>query len=258
MSKKTNPVVFRINKTKLWNINSSCGSKFISRELILRRYLFYKLKTYKINLLSYHIINISNKVYIYLNALPLKQKSLLKKKYIHKYSRYSILNIFYLYLIKFNIEKKLFDIFKINSNIYFKNNFKFLLENKYKQLKRKRSWNTNKLVLYYFKLGLNFSSTLFFSFFIQSLLKKYKLQTRVFYRVIVSNIKQAFKDNKNIDGIRIKIKGKLNGKQRTKIIIWSIGLMPIQSTNKLIRYSYAYCHNVFGSFGVKFWININD
>lgn len=57
-----------------------------------------------------------------------------------------------------------------------------------------------------------------------------------------------------VKGIKIIIKGRLNGVPRAKHKILTIGDIPVQSLNELLDYSQATTHNSNGSYGIKVWI----
>lgn len=57
-----------------------------------------------------------------------------------------------------------------------------------------------------------------------------------------------------VKGIKIIIKGRLNGVPRAKHKIITIGDVPVQSINRNIDYSQATVHNANGSYGIKVWI----
>lgn len=57
-----------------------------------------------------------------------------------------------------------------------------------------------------------------------------------------------------VKGIKIIIKGRLNGVPRAKHRIITIGDVPVQSINAIIDYSQTAVHNANGSYGIKVWI----
>jgi ribosomal protein S3 len=70
-------------------------------------------------------------------------------------------------------------------------------------------------------------------------------------------LREAFKNNANIIGLRLKIKGKINGKKRATSLVWSIGIVTVQVYQAQIKYAHTYCYNIFGSFGIKLWVNLS-
>lgn len=57
-----------------------------------------------------------------------------------------------------------------------------------------------------------------------------------------------------VRGIKIIIKGRLNGVPRARHKIITIGDVPVQSVSALIDYSQTTAHNANGSYGIKVWI----
>jgi ribosomal protein S3 len=79
------------------------------------------------------------------------------------------------------------------------------------------------------------------------------------HRFFLSFLKQAltilmkFSFSK-IKGIKIMVKGRLNGVPRAKHKTISIGDVPVQSINEIVDYSQITIHNSNGSYGIKVWI----
>ena len=61
----------------------------------------------------------------------------------------------------------------------------------------------------------------------------------------------------SVNGIKIIIKGRFNGKLRAKKRLISIGSIPIQTLKASIDYSESTSYTPYGSFGVKIWISEN-
>jgi ribosomal protein S3 len=57
-----------------------------------------------------------------------------------------------------------------------------------------------------------------------------------------------------IKGIKILVKGRLNGVPRAKHKMLTIGDVPVQSINANVDYSQVTTHNASGSYGIKVWI----
>jgi ribosomal protein S3 len=57
-----------------------------------------------------------------------------------------------------------------------------------------------------------------------------------------------------VKGIKIMVKGRLNGVPRAKHKTISIGDVPVQSINEIVDYAQTSIHNSNGSYGVKVWI----
>jgi len=59
----------------------------------------------------------------------------------------------------------------------------------------------------------------------------------------------------NIKGLRVSIKGRINGAPRSKVWVASEGKMSLQCIDTKIDYYYLPSQTVYGTFGVKVWIN---
>ena len=62
----------------------------------------------------------------------------------------------------------------------------------------------------------------------------------------------------NVKGIKIIIKGRLNGVPRAKHKIITIGDVPVQSISAVIDHAQTTTHNANGSYGIKVWIVEKD
>jgi ribosomal protein S3 len=85
-----------------------------------------------------------------------------------------------------------------------------------------------------------------------------KSQTR--FLVFVNNLlEHVFKHNDlNIKGIRVNINGRVNGVPRSKSWCCSEGKMSLQRIDAKIDYYYLPSQTVYGTFGIKVWINYGD
>lgn len=61
--------------------------------------------------------------------------------------------------------------------------------------------------------------------------------------------------NANFEGIKIVVKGRINGVPKTKKWVIFEGVLSLQQTENNIDYSYVPSFTVYGIFGVKVWIN---
>lgn len=59
----------------------------------------------------------------------------------------------------------------------------------------------------------------------------------------------------NIKGIKILIKGRLNGKPRSRGRLLQIGKVSLQTLDSKVDYSYSTAFSSFGTFGIKVWIS---
>lgn len=90
--------------------------------------------------------------------------------------------------------------------------------------------------------------------FIAFQLKKIKRQK--FFLSFLKQVLSVLIDSNfsKVKGIKIIIKGRLNGVPRAKHKIISVGDVPVQSINEELDYSQTTVHNSSGSYGIKAWI----
>lgn len=83
-----------------------------------------------------------------------------------------------------------------------------------------------------------------------------KLQSRFLFfmkRLIIS----IFKFNAiGIKGIKITVKGRINGISRSKTWTFSKGRVSLQSTSSQIDFFFLPCHTVYGTFSIKVYISL--
>jgi len=58
----------------------------------------------------------------------------------------------------------------------------------------------------------------------------------------------------SINGIKVVLKGRLNGKPRAKNKILLLGKVPLNTLDAKINYSYSVGYSQYGTFGIKIWI----
>lgn len=90
--------------------------------------------------------------------------------------------------------------------------------------------------------------------FIALQLKKIKRQ-KLFFSFLKQALSILIDSNlSKVKGIKIIVKGRLNGVPRAKHKIISIGDVPVQSISEELDYSQTTVHNSSGSYGIKVWI----
>lgn len=105
-----------------------------------------------------------------------------------------------------------------------------------------------------FHVAYNSNSANLLAKFIAFQLKKIKRQ-----KFFLSFLKQSLTVLSNskpskIKGVKILIKGRLNGVPRAKHKIITIGDVPVQSISAKLDYSQATIHNANGSYGIQVWV----
>jgi ribosomal protein S3 len=90
--------------------------------------------------------------------------------------------------------------------------------------------------------------------FIALQLKKIKRQ-KLFFSFLKQALSILIDSNfSKVKGVKIIVKGRLNGVPRAKHQIISIGDVPVQSISEDLDYSQTTVHNSSGSYGIKAWI----
>lgn len=90
--------------------------------------------------------------------------------------------------------------------------------------------------------------------FIALQLKKIKRQ-KFFFTFLKQALSILIDSNfSKVKGIKIIVKGRLNGVPRAKHKIISVGDVPVQSINEELDYSQTTIHNSSGSYGIKAWV----
>lgn len=90
--------------------------------------------------------------------------------------------------------------------------------------------------------------------FIALQLKKIKRQ-KLFFSFLKQALSILINSNfSKVKGIKIIVKGRLNGVPRARHKIISVGDVPVQSINEELDYSQTTVHNSSGSYGIKAWV----
>ena len=107
----------------------------------------------------------------------------------------------------------------------------------------------------FFTLTKNNKSTELLADFIVNQLKQLKKNHNFFLKFLKTGLTvlNSKTINSNIDGIKIKIKGKFNKAARAKHKVIIIGAVPLFSITSNIHYSERISYNSNGTFGIKIW-----
>ena len=140
-----------------------------------------------------------------------------------------------------NLKSVLLQLKKFVKNIFFKEavNVLFIVMTKRKSAKLLSDFISNQIKLNQLRTDqsrVSKKDNYFIGFLKQAL--------GVFVKSEVSNIK----------GIKLVIKGRINGAARARSIILQFGKLPLQSFNAKIDYSQSTAYTPNGTFGVKVWI----
>nr|BBB45732.1 ribosomal protein S3 [Heterosigma akashiwo] len=84
--------------------------------------------------------------------------------------------------------------------------------------------------------------------------KSYRKRQRFF----LNNLRRFLIQNpallSKVKGIKIQVKGRLNGRNRSTIYTIQLGSLPLQTLSKEIDYTFVPAFTLYGAFGIKVWI----
>ena len=105
-----------------------------------------------------------------------------------------------------------------------------------------------------FHVAYNSNSANLLAKFIVSQLKKIKRQ-KFFFSFLNQTLTVLLNSNlSQVKGVKMIVRGRLNGAPRAKQKIIIIGDVPVQSISTKLDYSQATAHNSNGSYGIKIWV----
>jgi Ribosomal protein S3, C-terminal domain len=248
-------------------------SFYINYKYLTRNYFKYYIN--KLNLKKQKLIKL---IFLYFDLkilVSVLKKILNLKKYSYKY-----LDIPYykssIYLKKFNKNKKnklknykllistntfnkilnsILKFKKLPNIVIFINNLtkNYCISNKF--LKKKIKNNNFIILYYYFYLMKKVSlSSILISYFIKNILETHSLKKK--QKFFLNNLKifLSFYKNSKIKGIKIYIKGCLDGKDRSLLYKIQYGSISISTLTTKILYTFCPAFTVHGSFGIKVWV----
>lgn len=256
MAQKINPLSFRSKQDNFssnsnwfipinnFNYQILLHQDFEVRKFIVDFFNFKKIYIHKIILNKYDT-NLDIHIQIYKEKSQHLTKSDLK---------------FLIFIIKKNLKLNFHT--KLTLNIKnLQNKKKFRLKNKilrqikfklyrYKNIKNLDSILELMLIIFTFK-----SSEILLKYITNKLkksIKKKQFRDIFFLKNILREFFNYYNNNlKLIDGLKIQIKGRLNGSKRSKISILQFGNTPLQTLNVSVNYSFDNFVNKDGLFGAK-------
>lgn len=276
MGQKANSLILRANQK-----NYELGVKYIysnfeestvllykSLEINLYIRRLFKLFGLIIHTLSFEYSKEVIYVTIFIVSKNLKslEKNSLKNVSLHKKSSFqltscliknSLLEILNTYakskLIKINIQN-VYSKF-LRHIFYFKKN----LEDYKKVLKIFRKFLKNSFLKEIFIASCISSFEKRSANFLASYIGKYFIYHKKRHNYVISFIKKLFatllsSNFSKASGVKISIKGRLNGAPRAKTSIVQVGQIPLQTLSLNIDYFNQVVHTTNGSFGIKVWI----
>ena len=235
MGQKTHPIGFRLGVNRTWsstwyvnnNPTISNYANLFHEDLELRKYIknFFFKKNF---IIDEPVINRKfNKIQILINLYDLSVKSptpinnLLKKNFF----RINLIN-------KINLDKLIKTITRVtNCEVSFKLGF-------IKTVKK-----------------IPLSNAVILAQYLSKKMKARKFNIRKQLKILMNLTK---KKSSNINGIAIKISGRIKGKARAKSMFIKEGKIALQSLNTKIDYGVSKVITKFGVVGIKVWIAIKN
>lgn len=86
----------------------------------------------------------------------------------------------------------------------------------------------------------------------------FDIEKRIPYRSTMRRNLESLKQNKEVKGAKIKIGGRLNGAEISRVDQLMFGSMPLQTLRANIDYGEAASFNTYGTVGIKVWIYKGD
>lgn len=248
--KKTRPVSFFKLKRKKVNILEKNKQIKLNKLLYIINDSLYFNKSY----LNYNNIILNKKNQINIKNLPINKNFKLKRG---KYTSIQRIKKSLKYYMNANISITLINLLSFVKFYLYINKKRNLLSEFERQMTNLYRYEV-KLVrdavhLTYITLLLKQPQTL--ARFIGYQLRRTprnRRQTKLiqFYKKIITLVLQ---EQKEIYGLRIKFKGRINGRKRAKTFTINMGRLPLQTHSYLIEYGESKGITIYGTIGIKVW-----
>jgi len=126
----------------------------------------------------------------------------------------------------------------------------------YKKQLKKRELQDHEW-FYLFILMQKFGSSSFLlGNFLKLVLENRRLKKQ--QRFLIDNLREFLLDNMKlltkIKGLKVQIKGRINGSDRSILYKTHFGCLPLQTFQQSIDYSFSTAYTSYGTFGIKTWI----
>lgn len=231
-----------------------------------------KLKNVYVDTFTFYLVGktLVMNLCVYYNALKL---SILKKKSKHNFISRKASNIIvknYLFPKHFIKANKLNNVTttftSINKGINIKKVlglYKTIKKSIFILLKKKRYLLIDFIRVTVLLIEGKISAKIFTMFIGQIFATLSKKSHNRFFLILKKLFKVIISDtaiNKNIlkiDGIKLKMGGRLRGKTRADVRSITVGTVPLQSNSKHIEYFKQHIFTIYGTFGLKLWVYRN-
>lgn len=82
----------------------------------------------------------------------------------------------------------------------------------------------------------------------------YDIEKRIPYRTVMKRYIDLIKQNRIVEGVKVRMSGRLNGAEISRTEWLAQGKMPLQNLRANIDYAEATAYNSYGTVGIKVWI----
>lgn len=270
---KKTPLVNKnyINDTNILAYNNKQILNFINYYNYIKQAL--KLKNVYVDTASFSLLGRSATFHmnLYFSALKL---SLLKKKTKSQvkvskntYFNFSKNNLFPKHFIKFNkINTSILKLVNVNKQINIKKSLSLYTSLKssiLSLLKKKRYLLIDFIRIATLMIENKISGKLFALLIAQIFATLSKKSHNRFFLILKKVFKTIILDTKlpenslKIEGIKLKISGRIRGKTRADTRMITVGTVPLQTEAKHIEFFKQHIYTLHGAFGLKLWIYKN-
>jgi ribosomal protein S3 len=277
MGQKVNPISLRTPIDKKWDSKSFFPhfnyASLLHQDIQIQRYIYGILFYFNILCNRCVIKRINNciyiNVYLYLrtsgsNIKTLTnllcgcnkgvkkvkpQKTKLKPSSIKGKSFFSLLNIVENSLTRLTSSKVVIRFFPLYSITKKKYNRSFLY------LSRSLRFLNSISFLHIFDLAISTKNSKLLSQFIALNLHAHIRNVRFFLRFI-DRIMGLFMSHYGCRGIKISIKGRLNGARRARVIVIQKGKIPLNTLSSKISYGFCNAMTIYGLCSIKVWLHL--
>lgn len=86
----------------------------------------------------------------------------------------------------------------------------------------------------------------------------FQIEKRVSFRRIMKTMLDKVMQNRNVQGIKIQMSGRLGGAEMSRVEWLSKGNIPLHTIRKKIEFAKSTAHTTYGAIGIKVWLNIKE
>lgn len=86
----------------------------------------------------------------------------------------------------------------------------------------------------------------------------FQIEKRVSFRRIMKTMLDKVMQNRNVQGIKIQMSGRLGGAEMSRVEWLSKGNIPLHTIRKKIEFAKSTAHTTYGAIGIKVWLNVKE